>query len=65
MTKFKFDPMAALQGTVPTPQQQGRQASPLGGAARPLADICRSCHLNLNLSLNAIDGHTTSGREEQ
>ena len=29
-----FDPMAAPQATAPPPQQQGRQASPLGGAAR-------------------------------
>ncbi len=32
-----FDPMAAPQATVPPPQQQGRQASPLGGAARGAA----------------------------
>ena len=32
-----FDPMAAPQATAPPPQQQGRQASPLGGAARGAA----------------------------
>ncbi len=37
MTKLKFDPLAAPQATAPPPQQQGRQASPLGGAARGAA----------------------------
>ncbi len=32
-----FDPMAMPQATTPPPQQQGRQASPLGGAARGAA----------------------------
>ncbi len=32
-----FDPMAAPQATAPPPQQQGRQANPLGGAARGAA----------------------------
>ncbi len=32
-----FDPMAMPQATAPPPQQQGRQASPLGGAARGAA----------------------------
>lgn len=32
-----FDPMAAPQATAPPPQQQGSQASPLGGAARGAA----------------------------
>jgi hypothetical protein len=29
------------------------------------AEICRSCRLNLNLSLNAIGGHATGRGEEQ
>ncbi len=37
MTELKFDPLATTQATAAPPQQQGRQASPLGGAARGAA----------------------------
>ncbi len=68
-----FDPMATPQATAPPPQQQGRQASPLGGAARGAAIGGYLSIVPLNLepvaeryrSLNAIDGHTTNRGDEQ